>query len=114
MTEKKKPSLDDMRHWLKKNKRIDIDHEGGFSVSENAQAAEKGEAVDPDEEIVVDDQEDLEKLADEINAATADYDRKNICYKNAQNTADALERKHQEDKIGKCFWNPYKWNINKW
>lgn len=66
MTEKKKPSLDDMRHWLKKNKRIDIDHEGGFSVSENAQAAEKGEAVDPDEEIVVDDQEDLEKLADEI------------------------------------------------
>lgn len=55
-----------MRHWLKKNKRIDIDHEGGFSVSENAQAAEKGEAVDPDEEIVVDDQEDLEKLADEI------------------------------------------------
>ena len=66
MTEKKKPSLDDMRHWLKKNKRIDIDHEGGFSVSENAQAAKKGEAVDPDEEIVVDDQEDLEKLADEI------------------------------------------------
>ena len=66
MTEKKKPSLDDMRHWLKKNKRIDIAHEGGFSVSENAQAAEKGEAVDPDEEIVVDDQEDLEKLADEI------------------------------------------------
>ena len=56
---------------------------------------------------------DVEKLADEINAATADYDRKNICYKNAQNTADALERKHQEDKIGKCFWNPYKWNINK-
>ena len=39
MIEKKKPSLDDMRHWLKKNKRIDIDHEGGFSVSENAQAA---------------------------------------------------------------------------
>lgn len=66
MIENKKPSLDDMRHWLKKNKRIDIDHEGGFSVSENAQAAEKGEAVDPDEEIVVDDQEDLEKLADEI------------------------------------------------
>ena len=56
---------------------------------------------------------DVEKLADEINAATADYDRKNTFYKNAQNTADALERKHQEDKIGKCFWNPYKWNINK-
>ena len=47
-----------MRHWLKKNKRIEIEHEGGLSVSENAQAAEKGEAVDPDEEIVVDDQED--------------------------------------------------------
>lgn len=41
---------------------------------------------------------DVEKLADEINAATADYDRKNICYKNAQNTADALERKHQAER----------------
>ena len=55
MTEKKKPSLDDMRHWLKKNKRIDIDHEGGFSVSENAQAAGKGELVEYDEVHVVDD-----------------------------------------------------------
>ena len=57
MIEKKKPSLDDMRHWLKKNKRIDIDHEGGFSVSENAQAAEKGEVVDSDEVSVVDEQD---------------------------------------------------------
>ena len=47
MIEKKKPSLDDMRHWLKKNKRIDIDHEGGFSVSENAQAAEKAKWSTP-------------------------------------------------------------------
>ena len=41
---------------------------------------------------------DVEKLADEINAATADYDRKNTFYKNAQNTADALERKHQAER----------------
>ena len=72
MTENQKPSLDDMRHWLKKNKRIDIDRDGGFAVSENARAAEKGELVDPDEEIVVDDQEDLEKLADELEGAESE------------------------------------------
>lgn len=41
---------------------------------------------------------DVDRLADEINAATADYDRKDTFYKDAQSIADDLERKHQAER----------------
>ena len=41
---------------------------------------------------------DVERLANEINTATDDYERKNEFYKNAKDTADALERKHQAER----------------
>ena len=65
MTEKKKLSLEDMRLWLKKNKRIQIEDKGGFSVADNPIEGE----LDLSEPVEVDENEDLEKLADEIEAA---------------------------------------------
>ena len=41
---------------------------------------------------------DVERLADEINAATADYERKSASYRSAKDNADALERKHQAER----------------
>ncbi len=41
---------------------------------------------------------DIERFVNEINVATADYERKNAFYRNAKDNADALERKHQAEK----------------
>ena len=41
---------------------------------------------------------DVERLANEINVAIDDYERKSEFYKNAKNTVDALERKHQAER----------------
>ena len=68
MTEKKKFTLEEMTLWLKKNKRIQLEGEGDFSVS-NGSFATDGKA---DEEMEVAGDDDLEKIADEIEAAEGD------------------------------------------
>ncbi len=68
MTEKKKFTLEEMTLWLKKNKRIQLEGEGDFSVSNGSLAADAKRV----EEMEVAGDDDLEKLADEIEAAEGD------------------------------------------
>lgn len=69
MTENKKPTLEEMLGWLKKNKRIQIESDGGFEVSANARPLETIEEPDDNDVVEIDENEDLEKLADQIEAA---------------------------------------------
>ena len=68
MTEKKKFTLEEMRLWLKKNKKVQLEETGGFLVSDGGLEADA--KVTGDMEVAADD--DLEKLADEIEAAEGD------------------------------------------